>query len=66
MDVMRQFLLNYLAEKSKTEKSILFSRQFFICQWYDMFAEQDPERAEFYKEEWVVPETKKTLEVKER
>lgn len=66
MDVMRQFLLNYLAEKSKAEKSVIYSRQFFINQWYDLFAESDPERAELYKSEWTVSEDKKTLEVKER
>lgn len=63
---MRQFLLNYLAGRSRAEKSSLYSRQFFICQWYDAFDETDPERAELYKGEWVVPEEKKTLEMKER
>jgi len=63
IDVMRFMLLNYLAECSKQNPSLNFSRQFYISQW--CHRDTDEDRVEDFKSQWDIS-SKRSVEIAER
>lgn len=63
IEAMRLMLLNYLRERSHSDSSATFSRQFFISQW--CHGETDENRVQDYKSQWEI-NSKRSIELAER